>query len=101
MLSVAATERDPAPPQGMQKTDVPAAFPRISSALYKAPDNRVGNPASMRITVSWDVYIPLLGDLKVNNSAADGNRDRLGAVFCAEFIHDVLDMNFDRLLGDV
>ena len=38
--------------------------------------------------------------LEVNNAAADGDGDGLGAVAGAQLFHDVLDVNFDGLFGD-
>ena len=38
--------------------------------------------------------------LKVNDPSAQANRDRLCAITCSEFIHDVLDVNLYRFLGD-
>src|SRR5947209_2438422 len=38
--------------------------------------------------------------LQLDNAAAHGNRDRLGAVAGAQLLHDVLDVNLDRVFGD-
>ena len=38
--------------------------------------------------------------LKLNNSPANPNGDRLGSVGGAEFFHDVLDVYFDGLFRD-
>lgn len=38
--------------------------------------------------------------LKVNDPSAQTNRDGLCAITCSEFLHDVLDVNLYRFLGD-
>src|SRR6266550_2332352 len=38
--------------------------------------------------------------LKVDDSAANGNCNSLRAIACPQLLHDVLDMNFNRLFGD-
>src|SRR5208282_2276158 len=38
--------------------------------------------------------------LELNNAAADGNSDRLGAIVRAKFFHDVFNVNLHRTFGD-
>ena len=38
--------------------------------------------------------------LKMNYAAADADSDGLGAIGGAQFFHDVLDVDLDRLFGD-
>src|SRR5215475_13035178 len=42
----------------------------------------------------------VLNRLKLDDAAANGNSNRLRAVLRAELVHDVFDVDLDRLFGD-
>src|SRR5580658_1192223 len=48
----------------------------------------------------FSYHFPGTGGSQLDDAAPHSHGDRLSAVFGAELLHDVLDMNLDRLLRD-